>query len=82
MTALTTIVLAGCDDGHSTGETVYGGRFKVIGQFGDGYDILRDRETGCIYLEPTTQSGLTPLYDEHGKVEGCGNVKFDTNKYE
>jgi hypothetical protein len=75
-------LLTGCDWGHETGSIVYGGRFEVIGDIGEeGYDVLRDRETGCVYVEATNTMGMSPLFDEEGKVEGCGKKNFDKDKY-
>lgn len=38
-----------------------------------GVVIVQDQVTGCMYLSnDSTYNSLTPLYDETGKVKGCG----------
>lgn len=76
------LTLGACDAGFETGQTVYDGKFKVIGEYGDSYDIIRDLDTGCIYAESTSNRGITPLYDEEGKVQGCGQKDLNLKKYE
>lgn len=73
------LFLTGCE-GYEQGEVVHS-RFKVIGDIED-YDVLRDVKTGCVYLESEYDYTLTPLYDENGKVEGCGEKNIDLGKYE
>lgn len=64
-------VLAGCEGGHSDGYVTEDGRFKAVGDAGS-YDLMRDLETGCLYMEAHTDRGMDPLYDKDGKVAGCG----------
>lgn len=63
-------VLAGCE-GYGTGDIVENGDYKVMGNKGN-YDVLQDLKTGCLYLEPHSDYGLTPYYDKNGEVKGCG----------
>jgi hypothetical protein len=73
--SLSLLGLAGCD-GYETG-TIVDGTFKAVGDVGS-YDILRDVETGCTYLQSHTSStGITPYFGEDGEVIGCGqkNIK-------
>jgi hypothetical protein len=79
--ALSSMVLSGC--GYKEGEHIENGRFKVVDKTGS-YDILRDTKTGCMYFYEDVASyshPLTPVYDENGKVMGCGKKNFDENKY-
>ncbi|UGO51331.1 casein kinase-like protein 1 [Bacillus phage vB_BanS_Skywalker] len=82
---LTALTLGAC--GYEQGSTVYGGKFKVIGEIGAGsdgqYALLRDVDTGCIYIERTSSyPSISAFYDENGKVAGCGQTDFDTKKYD
>lgn len=38
--------------------------------------IVQDEVTGCMYFsnDTITKESLTPLYDETGKVKGCGEL--------
>ena len=76
--ALSILTLVGCE-GYETGDVVEGGAWRVVGDKGD-YDVLRDTETGCLYLQSTyATTSVTPYYDEDGKVMGCGeeeNFKY------
>lgn len=71
--------LAGCSP-YEEGEIVGDGNFKVMGTMGS-YDVLRDTNTGCYYLEPMNERSLSPLYDEDGKVKGCGDDSISDKKY-
>mgnify|MGYP003576106687 CR=1 FL=1 len=71
--AILTVLTLGAYSGYETGSYVQNGQFEVIGNHGR-YDILRDVETGCQYLEPMTDRGLTPFYDKDGEVKGCTEV--------
>jgi uncharacterized protein YceK len=65
-------LLAGCT---VQGETPKDGRF---GMAADDTTIVTDGETGCKYLiisHSSVMSGVTPLYDSNGLVEGCKNIK-------
>lgn len=74
-------LLSGC--GYETGEVVQNGRFIDVGDLGDGYDLLRDKETGCVYIQEHSAHAypLTPYYGEDGEVVGCGETDFDKSKY-
>lgn len=37
------------------------------------YDVLEDKETGCMYLQG--ERSLTPYYDETGDVKGCKSAE-------
>uniref|UniRef100_A0AB39C7C3 Lipoprotein n=1 Tax=Bacillus phage KoopaTroopa TaxID=3234046 RepID=A0AB39C7C3_9CAUD len=77
---LTALTLGAC--GYEQGSTVYGGKFKVIGDVGGNYALLRDVDTGCIYIERTSSyPSISAFFDENGKVAGCGQTDFDTKKY-
>lgn len=68
------VLLAGCGDGdrgYDTGKLLEDD-FKVVGNLGGKYDVILDLHTGCLYTESVFESGLTPLYDENGEVQGCG----------
>ncbi|AGI11891.1 hypothetical protein X915_gp121 [Bacillus phage vB_BanS-Tsamsa] len=78
---LTALTLGAC--GYEQGSTVYGGKFKVIGDVGGNYALLRDVDTGCIYIERTSSyPSISAFFDENGKVAGCGQTDFDTKKYD
>ncbi|QIW89785.1 putative signal peptide-containing lipoprotein [Bacillus phage Izhevsk] len=80
---LTALTLGAC--GYETGSTVYNGKFKVLGTIGTGeeYSLLRDVDTGCIYIERTSSyPSISAFFDENGKVAGCGQTDFDTKKYD
>lgn len=72
--SMSLLLLTACD-GFSDGSIVKGGGFKAVGDKGDYYDILKDLETGCLYLESHYQTGLMPYYGEDGEVQGCGETE-------
>ena len=75
MTSLTLLGLAGCSGGYETGDEV-DSNFKAIGDIGD-YDLLRDKETGCVYMQEHYDGvQMTPYYGRDGKVMGCGDSNF------
>lgn len=76
---LTALTLGAC--GYEQGSTVYG-KFKVIGDVGGNYALLRDVDTGCIYIETSSYPSISAFFDEEGKVAGCGQKDFDVKKYE
>lgn len=52
-------------------ETPKDGRFGMDAEY---TSIITDSETGCKYLiisKNSVMSGITPLYSENGKVDGC-----------
>lgn len=69
-----------CACTHDTGE-VRNEKFEVIDKLQDKvtgtYDVVRDKETGCVYLMYTYGLEATPYYDEDGNVMGCGIEKED-----
>ena len=65
------LALTGCG-GYETGTVKEDGAWLVVGDRG-GYDVLKDIETGCLYLQNHhDRSGIVPYFDEHGEVMGCG----------
>ena len=78
-------VLTACDRSNSTG-TTFGkeGNLVDIGDFGNGIDLLRDKNTGCVYIYKETghQLNISAYYGEDGEVVGCGEEQFDRSKYE
>ena len=71
--ALSVLTLTGCGNGYEEGSTVENGAWRVIGEKGR-YDVLRDTDTGCVYLQSNKSiDGITPYYDEDGEVMGCGD---------
>ena len=70
--ALSVLTLAGCSGAYEEGNTVEDGAWRVVGEKGR-YDILRDTDTGCMYLQSKRSiNGITPYYDEDGEIMGCG----------
>ena len=68
------LTLTGCSDGggYATGKVVGNGAWRVVGDKGN-FDILRDTETGCLYLQSHySNKNITPYYDENGDIMGCG----------
>lgn len=81
--ALPIMLLVGCTN-YDSGEEI-NDQLVDVGNLGSGYDLVRDTNTGCIYIRETNVSHskpLTPYYDEEGKVAGCGEENFDKSKYE
>lgn len=79
---LSVLALIGCN--NETGEVLNSGLVD-IGDLGSGYDLIRDSETGCVYIYQSNSSystPLTPYYGEDGKVVGCGEKDLDKTKYE
>lgn len=64
------LTLVACG-GYETGDYVKNDEFKVVGNVGD-HDLLKDLKTGCLYIEPQNDIGMSPYYDENGKIQGCG----------
>ena len=55
-----------------------------VGDLGKGYDLVRDTNTGCVYIYERMASysrPLTPYYDKNGKVVGCGEKALDKTTY-
>jgi len=75
------VLLAGCN--NETGSTKAGGSLIDIGDLGSGYDLMRDTNTGCIYIREGSAHSypLTPYFNEEGKVAGCGEKDLDKTKY-
>lgn len=65
------LTLVGCG-GYESGTRVQDGQFEVVKDVGR-YDLLRDIDTGCMYIEShRSDGGIAPYYDKDGKVAGCG----------
>lgn len=79
---LTAILLTGCSGNAETGTQV-NSNLVDVGDLGDGYDLMRDTKTGCVYIQEFLGHShpLTPYYNEEGKVEGCGQKDLDKSKY-
>lgn len=80
--ALSLSVLTACN--NDTGKVIKGDLVDV-GDFASGYDLLRDMNTGCVYIYQSDSSYSTPItayYGEDGKVVGCGEKDFDKSEYE
>jgi len=77
---LTVGLLVGCN--RETGEEI-NGEIVDIGNLGSGYDLLRDTNTGCIYIREGSSQAypITPYFGEDGKVAGCGQEDLDKSKY-
>ena len=75
------MLLAGCnlDAGEEVNDDLVD-----IGDLGSGYDLIRDKNTGCIYVRESSAHSypLTPYYGEDGQVQGCGEKELDKSKYE
>ena len=55
-----------------------------IGDLGKGYDLVRDTNTGCVYIYERRAKDarpLTPYFDENGEVVGCGDEDLDKAIY-
>ena len=76
---LLSVLLAGCN--QDTGEP-FNSDLVDIGDLGEGYDLVRDANTGCIYTMETFSLSLSPYYDENGNVAGCGEEDLNKSKYE
>lgn len=77
---ISTLTLTACN-GYETGSTVEDGAWIVVGNKGS-YDVLKDAKTGCLYLQSfNDRSGITPYFDENGKVMGCGEKDYEQPKY-
>lgn len=79
-----TSLLAGCSHNNETGEYV-NEQIVDIGNLGGYYDLVRDINTGCVYIYERGASysrPLTPYYGEDGEVVGCGEKDLDKSKYE
>lgn len=81
LVGLTAVLLVGCgnyDSGHSVNNSLVD-----VGNLGEGYDLLRDTNTGCVYIKEFNGHAhpLTPYYGEDGKVVGCGQTELDKSKY-
>lgn len=78
---LSILALVGCN--QETGRGLRGDSTLVdIGDLSSGYDLIRDTNTGCVYINNTNDYALTPYYDEDGEVMGCGEENLDKSKYE
>ena len=78
---LSVLVLVGCN--METGDTLRGDSILVdVGDLSNGYDLVRDTNTGCIYINNSNDYALIPYYGEDGKVMGCGEENLDKSKYE
>ena len=75
---LLTLLIIGCN--RSTGNP-FNSDLVDIGDLGKGYDLVRDTNTGCVYIMETYSTTLTPYYDENGSVTGCGEEDLDRNEY-
>jgi len=68
--SVTSVILAGCA-GDSIKEE---NKDYIVVDNKKGFlstrKIIKEKETGCYYLESTYN--FTPYYDENGKVKGCG----------
>lgn len=72
LTILSITIVAGCS-GNNIGDKT--NDFETVGKleaFSENKRVLKDRKTGCMYLESTYS--LTPYYDEDGQVMGCNNI--------
>lgn len=80
LVGLTSIMLAGCG-AETSGDS---GELVDIGDLGKGYNLIRDTNTGCIYIQEGMAHSypLTPYFNEDGKVSGCGEKGLDKTKYE
>lgn len=81
LVGLTAVLLSGCN--NNTGDEI-NGELVDIGNLGKGYDLVRDKNTGCVYMRQVMGQAhpLTAYYDEDGKVVGCGEKELDKTKYE
>lgn len=82
---LSLLALIACND--ETGNLVNDDDTLVdIGNLSNGYDLIRDTNTGCVYIRENANNAdsqpLTPYYGEDGKVVGCGVTELDKSKYE
>lgn len=82
LTIIAVVVLVGCSN-KETGYEI-NSDLVDIGDLGRGLDLVRDKNTGCIYIkrESGNHYSFSAYYDETGKVAGCGEENLDKSKYE
>ena len=84
MLTLVVFILSACSNISTGDEIGEKGNLVDIGDFGPGMDLIRDKDTGCVYIyrESGHQFSVSAYYGEDGKVVGCGEEQFDKSKYE
>lgn len=77
-----TTILAGCSDNRPIEEKITDDLI-VVGNIGAKFDLVRDTNTGCVYIyfSEGYETNLTPYYGEDGEIQGCGEKNLDKSKY-